>query len=149
RFAAIVTLHEEARTAVHAIALLPDESTEDMLGVLRSLPVPYLWGGFSKMQLSDQTGLWVRSFAHGRLGLPNFAIRVSGHAAGEATFRLFAGLAGYLLETELAIEPGETIRFDEDDHWATRIPRPEEWWLESESPLIVLERVDPATEDRS
>src|SRR5262245_43023731 len=43
-FGCVVTLNEEARTAVNTAALLPDDG-EDFFDVLRTLPIPYLYGG--------------------------------------------------------------------------------------------------------
>jgi hypothetical protein len=139
RFDAIVTLNEEARTAVLAIALTPDEPTEDMLAVMRALPLPFLWGGFAKFELSDRPGLWIRTFANPRLGVPNLARWVPSHEFGEVTFQLFGAIAAYLRSTGLAFETGELIRIDDDQAYTLRDPQPEEWWLDSRGPLVVLE----------
>lgn len=142
RFGAIVTLNEEARAAVPSFALLPDDDGEDMLATLRGLPVPYLYGGFVKMELSDGPGVWVRTFANHRLGLPNLAYHAAAHDEGQAVFRLFAGVLGYLRETGLKFEVGEVVRVDDDTHLKVREPAALEWWLESSGPMLVLDRVE-------
>ncbi|QEL20214.1 hypothetical protein [Limnoglobus roseus] len=135
----IATLNEEARAAVASFALLPDDDGEDMLASLRGLPIPFLFGGFVKMELTDVPGVWLRTFACQRLGLPNLAYHSPGHADGERVFHLFSGILGYLRETGLAFEPGELVRVDEATSIRVREPEPKEWWLDSDGPLWVLE----------
>jgi hypothetical protein len=139
RFGAVVTLNEEAQAAVPAFALLPDDLGEDMLATLRSLPIPYLYGGFVRFAVTGEAGLWVRTVACHRLGLPDLAYRMGGPDAGERVFHLFAGVLGYLRQTGLAFEPGETVRVDEDTHLAVREPTLAEWWLDSPGRVWVLE----------
>ncbi len=140
-FGAIATLNEEARAAVASFALTPDDPGEDMLATLRSLPVPFLYGGFVKMELSNEPGVWVRTFACGRLGLPNLAFHSPTHADGERIFHLFGGILGYLRETGLPFEEGELVRVDDDTQLRVRAATEVEWWLDSEGPLWVLEEV--------
>lgn len=137
-FGAIVTLNEEARAAILSTDLLPDRPGEDMMAVLRGLPVPYLYGGFAKMVLSDSGAVWMRTFANPRLGLPNFAYHAAGHAEGQATFQLFTALAGYLLESGATFAAGESLRLD-DAIYTLRLPEASEWWLDGPGPLWVLE----------
>jgi len=137
RFGGIVTLNEEARTAVPALDLIPDDG-EDALRTYRTLPIPYLFGGFVRMD-AGHAGNWVRTFACHRLGLPNLAHHTASHDAGQSTFRLFSGLLGYLKEMQLTLEPGEVLRFDEETLLKVREPQAAEWWLESRGPLWVLE----------
>ncbi len=140
-FGAMVTLNEEARTAILSTDLLPDADGEDMLTVLRALPIPFLYGGFVKLILGDVSGVWMRTFACPRLGLPNLAYHAATHDEGQSTFRLFSGLLGYLKEMQLTLEPGEVLRFDEEMLLKVREATDAEWWLESRGPLWVLERV--------
>ncbi|CAN5412896.1 hypothetical protein BH11PLA2_BH11PLA2_27110 [soil metagenome] len=139
-FGSIVTLNEEARAAVLSSDLLPDDPHEDMLQVLRALPLPYLYTGFVKMLLTDIPGVWMRTFAASRFGLPNFAYHATDHSEGQATFGLFAALLGYIREMKLPLEDGEQMRFDEDRVYRIRKPVVAEWWLESTGDLWVLER---------
>src|SRR5262245_41666571 len=60
RFGCVVTLNEEARTAVPTSALLP-EGNEDLVELLQELPVPFLFGGLTKIELTDPPGtVWFR-----------------------------------------------------------------------------------------
>lgn len=136
---AMVTLHEEARAAILSTDLLPDQVGEDMMAVLRALPLPYLYAGFVKMLLSDISGVWMRTFAAHRFGVPDLAYHAASHDEGQATFARFSGLHGYLLETGLLFEDGEVIRIDDDHHYRVRLPKDSEWWLESPETVWVLE----------
>lgn len=138
-FGSLAILNEEARAAIAGFALTADDDGEDMLATLRALPVPFLYGGFVKMELSDVPGVWIRTFACPRLGLPNLALHAPVHADGERIFHLFGGVLGYLRETGVAFEPGELVRIDDDRHLRVRKPEPREWWLDSDGPIWVLE----------
>ncbi len=141
RFGCVVTLNEEARAAIPTSALLPDCGDEDMLAELRNLPVPYLYGGLTKIELTDPPGqLWFRTFANHRLGLPNFATPGKGHDQFSATFEMFTSLLNYLRSTGLKFEIGETVRVDEDRFFVVRVPKPEEWWLDSDGDMLVLDQ---------
>lgn len=140
-FDAILTLNEEARAAIPSFALLPDEDGEDMLATLRTLPLPYLWGGYVKMELTDIPGVWIRTFANHRFGLPNLAYHAASHDEGQQVFRMFAGILGYMRETGLRFELGEVVRIDEDTHLHVREAHLAEWWLDALGEMRVLERV--------
>lgn len=139
-FGGIVVIHEAARTAIFAAELLPDDPGEDMLIVLRTLPIPYLYGGFAKLTLSDRPGVWMRTFANHLLGLPDLAYAAAGHAEGQATFVMFSALLRYLRESGAVLRPGESLQID-DAVLTLREPEEAEWWLDSPGPMRVLERV--------
>jgi hypothetical protein len=140
-FGAIVTLNEEARAAILATDLLPDDPSEDMHTVLRTAPLLYLYCGFVKIELTEIAGVWTRTFAAPRYGLPNLACHAADHSAGQATFAVFTAVLGYARELQFPFEDGELIRFDEDRIYRLRRPTEEEWWLESDGVLWVLENV--------
>lgn len=140
-FGSLAILNEEARAAIAPFALTADDEGEDMLATLRSLPVPYLYGGFVKMELTDIPGVWIRTFACHRLGLPNLAMHRPTHADGERIFHLFSGVLGYLRDTGSIFEPGELIRIDDTTVLAVRTPEQREWWLDSDGPIWILDEV--------
>jgi hypothetical protein len=141
QFGGIVTLNEEARAAIASFALTPDDAGEDMIETLRTLPVPYLYGGFAKMELTEVPGVWIRTFACPRIGLPNLAYHAASHAEGERLFHLFTGILGYLRETGFPLESGEVVRIDDTTSLRVREAENKEWWLDSDGPLWVLEPV--------
>jgi hypothetical protein len=138
RLDAIVVMNEEARTAVPAIDLIPDEG-EDILHTLRTLPIPYLYAGFVKLDVGDPERPWVRTFAAHRLGLPDLGYRLSGHGETSRVFRLFAGLLGYLRQSGERFEPGDGIDLGGEGRLRLRAPAEPEWFLESEGTMLVLE----------
>jgi hypothetical protein len=139
-FGGVVALNEEGRACIPAAALQPEDDREDVLDVLRTLPLPYLYGGFAKMELSDPPGkVWYRTFLNARFGLPNLA-HSAAHEAFTGTFQLFTALLNYLADTGLELEMGESIRVDEERQFATRKPTDAEWYLASDEGFtIVLE----------
>lgn len=138
RFDAIVVMNEEARAAVPAFDLIPDDA-EDALNTYRTLPVPYLLGGFVKLDTGDADRPWVRTFANHRLGLPNLARHLSGHAQTGETFGLFAGMLGYLRQMGEAFTAGDTVDLGGGAKLRLRAPTEAEWWLEGEGEMLVVE----------
>ena len=138
RFDAIVVLNEEARTAAPALDLIPDDG-EDALATYRGLPIPYLLGGFTKMDAGDADRPWVRTFANHRLGLPNLARHLDGHHQTGETFQLFAGLLGYLRTMGETFTAGDTIDLGHGPKLRLREPAESEWFLESSGVMLVVE----------
>lgn len=137
RFDAIVVLNEEARTAVPAFDLIPDDG-EEALNTYRTLPIPYLLGGFLKLDAGDG-GPWVRTFANHRLNLPNLARHLSGHEQTAETFQLFAGMLGYLRTVGETFTAGDTVDLGDGPKLHLREPREQEWWLDSSGAMLVVE----------
>jgi len=135
---AICVLNEDARTACPAFDLIPDAG-EDALATYRGLPVPYLLGGFTKMTVGDAGVLWARTFANHRLGLPDLAMRMSDHQQTARTFQLFTGIAGYLLEMNETLTPGESLDLGDGATYAVREPTEAENFLISPGAVLVLE----------
>jgi hypothetical protein len=138
RFGASVILNEEARAAVPAYDLIPD-AEEDALRTLRGLPVPYLWGGFVRMDAGDANRLWVRTFANHRLGLPNLAYQTTGPGEVRRAFELFAGMLGYLKQMGETFTPGDTIDLGDGTKLRLREPADAEWYLDSDGLMLVVE----------
>ena len=137
RFDAIVVLNEEARTAVPAFDLIPDDA-EDALNTYRTLPIPYLLGGFLKLDAGDG-GPWVRTFTNHRLNLPNLARHLTGHEQTGETFQLFAGMLGYLRTVGETFTAGDTVDLGDGPKLRLREPTEAEWWLDSAGAMLVVE----------
>ena len=138
RFGGITVLHEEARAAVPWYDLLPDDE-EDGLETLRALPIPYLWGGFVKLDVGESMRPWVRTFACHRLRLPNLAYHLSSHAETSRIFQVFSALLGYLRETGSELHAGDELDFGEFRGYV-RTPHDAEWYLDKA--MFVLEAVE-------
>ena len=137
RFGAVVTLNEEARAAVPAFDLAPDDG-EDILHTLRTLPLPYLYAGFTKLDVGDADQPWARTFAAHRLGLPDLARHLTSHEQTGDTFKLFSGLLGYLRSGGDRFRPGDTLDLG-DRRLFLRAPTEREWWLDSPGETLVVE----------
>lgn len=141
RFDAIVVMHEEARTAVQALDLIPEEG-EDILQTLRTLPIPLLWGGFVKVDAGTPDRPWVRSFANHRLGLPELAYQLADHAETARMFQVFSGMLGYLRQIHEAFVAGDTVDLGDGTRFRFRTPAESEWFLDAEGTMLVLEKFD-------
>jgi hypothetical protein len=145
RFGSVVTLNEHARTSVPSAALLPHpEDADDMLTALRTLPIPFLFGGFVKLEVEGEPGVWMRTYGNGLLGLPDLAIRAEGHHEGQTVFFLFSNMLGYLLESGKSFAPGHTMQVGPDTYLRLRDRSEAEWFLEADGEMLVAERI---TED--
>ena len=139
RFGAVATLNEEARAAVPAFDLTPEDD-EDIFATLRGLPLPYLFAGFVKLDVGDEGRPWARTFAAHRLGLPDLARHLPGHEATSETFRLFGGVLGYLRQTGERLHPGDTLDLG-DGKLTVRAAEAREWWLDSPGETLVVELI--------
>jgi hypothetical protein len=141
RFGAVTTLNEHARTAIPAPALLPQDDEPDALDMLRQLPIPLIYGGFVKLEVEGEPGVWMRTCGNDRLGLPDLAIRAGGHHEGQFTFFLFSRLLDYLRESGKSFAPGHTMQVGEDTFLRVRAPAEAEWYLETDGEMLVCERI--------
>lgn len=141
RFNAILLLNESARTAFPAPALLADDPGHDAIEMLRAMPIPMLYGGFVKIEIADEPGVWMRTFGNVHLKLPDLAFRADGHHQGSETFDLFANMLGYLRESGAAFAPGHTMQIGDDTYLRLRAPTADEWFLESDGEMLVAERI--------
>lgn len=137
-FQAMVVLNELARAAAPASDLYPDDHETDPFEVLRQLPIPYLWGGFVKMDVGDPDRPWVRTFNNYNLGLPDFSRLLSSHNETAHAFRLFASFLGYLRQSGEQFRPGEVAETTENQLFGFRTPTEEEWFLESPGEMLVI-----------
>lgn len=139
QFGAIVTANETARTSVPAPALLPhEEDRGDMLRAYRSLPLPFLYAGFVKIEVEGEPGIWMRTYGCHVFALPDLAIRAETNHHGTATFNLFANMLAHLREGGQSFEPGDMIQ---TAGWQMQLreAKPTEWFLETRGRLLVLE----------
>ena len=134
----IVVLNEEARSAVPAFDLIPDEG-ENALETYLNLPIPYLLGGFTKMDAGDAERPWVRTFANHRLNLPNFARQLNSHGETAAAFQLFSGMLGYLRTMGETFTAGDVVDLGDGPKLRLREPLDSEWFLESTGSMLVIE----------
>ncbi len=143
---AVIAAHEDARTSVPAAVFLPaPEDNGDTLQALRTLPLPFFYAGFVKMEVAGEEGVWMRTYNCPAFGLPDLAIRTPGHHRGTATFTLFSNILDYLLREKQTFSEGDTIGTSEGDYFRLRSRQSGEWFLDGNEPLFVLEPI--AAED--
>lgn len=143
-FGGVVVMNERAQTSIPALALLPHaEDDGDTLRSLRSFPLPLLYAGFVKMEVDGEPGVWMRTCGCAAFQLPDLALRADGHDQGTATFNLLANLLRHLRESQATFSPGDTLHVGEGMYLRVREPAPDEWFLQSDGTMRVLERVPP------
>jgi hypothetical protein len=143
-FGASFVLNETGRSAAPAAVLHPhEEDAGDMLSALRGLPLPFLFCGFVKLEVEGTPGVWMRTFGAHRFGLPDFAYLAPGHEQGSATFELFSNLLSYLRHSGKQFAPGHTMQVGDDAFLRLRARVLEEWYLESEGVMFVVEQIRP------
>ncbi len=134
---ALVVLNESAHTSFPAQALVPEEG-EDLLELLRTMPLTALYVGFVKLEVQGVAGVWMRTYGGPQMGLPDLAWHARSHdEAGEA-FELFSGLLEYLRRSGARFRDGDTAELGER-HVRLRAPRKDESFLDSPGELFVLE----------
>ena len=141
RFDAILVLNEAARSAFPAEALLADDPDQDRLEQLRGLPIPLLYGGFIKVEVEGQEGVWMRTFGNTLLHLPDLAMWRADHAEGSETFELFANILAYLRESGSQFAPGHTMQIGPGTYLRLRKAHEEEWWLKSDGEMFIAEQI--------
>lgn len=144
RFDAILLLNEAARTAFPAEALSVKEPEEDAIELLRAMPIPLLYGGFAKIEIEDEPGVWMRTFGNVLLKLPDLALKTEGHHRGAETFDMFANMLAYLRESGSIFAPGHSMQIGDELYLRLRSPSAAEWYLESDGQMLVAEKISAA-----
>jgi hypothetical protein len=145
RFGAIVTMNETASTSVPSAALLPHEEDQgDTLAAIRALPLPFLFVGFVKVEVQGEPGVWMRTYGCQAFKLPNLALHAEGHHQGSATFTLFGNMLAYLRSSGKTFAAGDTMNVGDGMFLRLRERTEQEWFLESEGGMFVVEPITPA-----
>jgi hypothetical protein len=137
---ALVVLNESGHTSFPAQPLVPGEG-EDMMELLRTMPLTALFVGFVKMELEGVPGVWMRTHGSYQLRLPDLAWHARGHEEGREVFERFSNLLDYVRASRARLAPGHTVELGEG-LWRLRAPRKDEPFLQSPGELFVLERVE-------
>jgi hypothetical protein len=133
----LVVLNESAYTSFPLQPLVP-EPGEDVLELLRTMPLTALYVGFVKHEVAGVQGVWMRTYGAPRMGLPDLAWHARGHEEGREAFELFSGLLEYLRSNRATFSEGHTAEW-EGRQVRLRKPRSGEEFLDSEGELFVLE----------
>jgi hypothetical protein len=136
---AIVVVNETGHTSFPCAAL--QEIQGDRLELLEEMPLLMLYAGFVKFDIEGLDGTWMRTFGNSVLGLPDFAMLTKGHHEGQATFDRFENLLSYLRSSRATFAPGHTMQIGEGQFLKARAPKEQEYFLESEGEMLVLETI--------
>jgi hypothetical protein len=135
---ALVVLNESAHTSFPAQPLVP-EADEDLLELLRTLPLTTLYVGMVKLAVPGAEGVWMRTYGAPRMGLPDLAWHAQSDDEGRDTFELFSGLLEYLRASGARFADGHTAEWQERQV-RLRLPgRREKKFLDSPGQMFVLE----------
>jgi hypothetical protein len=151
RFGAVIVANEVGHTSVPAAALLPHGDDPEGMGMseaVRTLPLPFLYVGFVKLEVEGDDGVWMRTYGGHVLGLPDLAFRASGHDRGQTVFEIFGNMLSYVRESGRSFAPGHTLQVGPTTYFRLRPAAEGEWFLDSEGELFVCE-VIPAAEANS
>jgi hypothetical protein len=113
----------------------------DVFAMLRAMPIPLFYGGFLKIEIEGEPGVWMRTVGNDRLGLPDLALHADTHGQRAATVDLFTHLLGDLRATGGRFEPGQTVPIGPGRSLRWREPTAEEYFLESRGVMLVGEWV--------
>jgi hypothetical protein len=135
---ALVVMNESAHTSFPAQPLIPEEG-EDLVDLLRTMPLTALYVGFAKLAVQGDEGVWMRTYGAPKMGLPDLAWHARSDAEAHQTFELFSGLLEYLRASGTRFGDGHTAEW-QDRHVRLRVPsRSEQKFLDSPGQLFVLE----------
>lgn len=137
-FGASVVLNESAHTSFPADALSERNTHGDMVTLLTTLPLPILYCGFVKYEVTGVEGVWMRTHGAHIFGLPDLAVHAQDHSEGQEHFDLLTTILNYMRESGARIEPGHTMEVG-PTHLRFRAATPFEPALQGPHPLLVLE----------
>ncbi len=140
-FDAVVVLNETAHTSIGAASLSAAGLQGDRLQELKDLPLLFLYCGFVKYDVQDTEGVWMRTYGAARFGLPDLAALAAGHHEGELYFGMFETILGYMRDSGSDLAAGHTMQLGNNLHMRLRTARSDEYFLESDDELLVVERV--------
>ena len=135
----IAALNEDARTSLPCAFLSPEFYDEDIVEVLRTLPLPFLYCGFVKYDVEGVAGVWMRTYGADLLGLPDFAALAASHAEGQKYFDAFSNVYSYLLKTGAKMVAGNTMQLGAESFFRLRAPDPSEYYLTGKGTMLVAE----------
>ncbi len=148
RLGAIVVLNESGHTSFPASALSGSDSDDDIMDLLRTLPLPILYCGFVKHEVEEIPGVWMRTYGAPLLGLPDFAVHAAGHHEGQRYFEMFDSVFGYLRKSGARLAAGHTMQIANEEYLRLRAPSEDEGFLQTDGELFVAEVIGPGEINR-
>ena len=143
QFGAIAILNESAHTSFPADALSGIDTGGDIMELLRTFPLLFLFCGFVKYDVEGTGKVWMRTHGAQLLGLPNFAARAEGHHEGQRYCDIFENILGYVRDSGAHLAAGHTMQIDTEEYLRFREPAESEAFPGDDSDLLVVEIVGP------
>jgi hypothetical protein len=136
RLGAIVVTNASARASCPAQPLLPRPG-EDLLEVLRTLPLTTLFVGFFQFEVKDTPGVWMRTCGAPLMDMPDLALHARSNDESRTVFYMFNDIFMAMRGAKVRFKEGDMVQLEELN-WRFRKPRSKEGFLESPR-MIVLE----------
>lgn len=146
KFGGIVVVNEAARTSFPTAALA--EGGNHKMELLHIMPLMYLYLGFVKYETENGRGVWMRTYGAHLFKLPDFSILAAGHHQAQQYLDMFSNVIQYLLDSKGNLLPGHTMQIDEEMFMRFRKPKLEEYFLDSEGQMLVVELINKSQINR-
>jgi hypothetical protein len=136
RLGAVLVTNVSAFASCPAQPLLPRPG-EDLLQVLRRMPLTLLFVGFHKLEFQDLEGVWMRTCGAPLMDMPDLALHARSHEESKTVYEMFNSIFMTMREAKIRFKEGDMVQLEELN-WKFRKPRSKERFLDSPR-MIVLE----------
>ena len=138
QFNALAVINEDAHTSLPINFINELASEKDGLTTLGEC-LPLLFCGFVKYEIENIKGIWMRTYGANKFGLPNFAALANSYEKSEYYFDMFSNILNYLRQSQVTMNPGDTMEMGENRMMSLRVPQDDEYFLKDQGDLLVIE----------
>ncbi len=142
KFGAVATLNLTARSAFPSTILFGEGAEEDIIQLLRTLPLPALYCGFEVLRPEPDGQVWLRTHGAERFGCPNLAVLAGGLEEQEAYFDVFGGILEHCIQSRTELAPGDTLQLGGDVALSIRAPTEVEVERVGQGRVLICELVE-------
>lgn len=135
---AITIINERAHTSL-PISYFLAEPPQLRLEYINSLPLLALFCGFIKYNVPGSYGTWLRTYGASRIELPDLAVRLDPLNQTSFYYNLFLMLYCYIQDTGAKLKVGDNVEISDNQHIYLRSAKPDEFFLENDGLLLVME----------
>lgn len=135
-FGAVGTLNELGHTSLPS-GFLKSAPSDQIWGLLQSLPLTMLYCGFVKYEVEGTKGVWMRTYGAQKFGLPDFAVLAEGHHEGGHYSDLINNIWDYMLQSGAQMAAGHTMQIGEGNYLKLRDPTSQEYFLHGPDKVLV------------
>ncbi|HTL52477.1 MAG TPA: hypothetical protein VL860_07890, partial [Planctomycetota bacterium] len=135
----LAVVNENGCTAT-SLEIIRGPEGVDPLAHLQQLPIPMLYAGVKIFEIPHHPGAWARTFGCSLLHLPDLAVNILQHGAGEEHLMLVSRVLAELAAAKTPLAENMGMKLNDEVTVRFRLPHPDEFWLESPTnDLFVLE----------